>query len=332
MGKRPNVFLSYANEQQEYARQLEFELTAKGIDAWRDKTQLHAGECWPKKLGDAIAGSDAVILLWSAQANQSDLVELEWTIAVGLKKPIVSCFLDETALPSILNSSHCIADGDVQQAGEQIMGALKNLPPSVSSNQHDKLLETLAAAPVTEPQPLIQHIHTIVNQPSLSVGGNIYQVQGNIHIGTAQLLPTKKSLVERWKTWVGLMVGILTIPILFVQLQKGLPVGNQDKSQKEIHRKTEITEPGIVEQVLEGLIRDKNNELLEGVKVTLPRYFPQPGSTDVTDQFGRFQLTAKAGQEAYVEFQAEKDGFIRYEDDLQLGATTLSFTMKRNSP
>ena len=49
---------------------------------WRDKTNLHAGERWPKKLGDAIAEAEALVLLWSTDASHSDFVELEWNIVI----------------------------------------------------------------------------------------------------------------------------------------------------------------------------------------------------------------------------------------------------------
>jgi len=88
-GVVPRVFLSYSSQQLSFAHQLEAELTAKGVKVWRDKTSLHAGERWPKALGDAIATADALVLIWSAEANQSDFVELEWNIAVAMKKPVM---------------------------------------------------------------------------------------------------------------------------------------------------------------------------------------------------------------------------------------------------
>jgi len=328
----PSVFLSYSSQQLPFAQHLESALESKGVKVWRDKTNLHAGERWPKALGDAIADSDALVLLWSTEAKQSDFVELEWNIAVAMKKPAIPCLMDDTSLPPTLKPSHCISGENIHQAVAPIMAVLIGLPPSALSKQQEKILETLDTGPTAKPQQVLKHLNTVINQPNWSVGGNVYQAQGDIHIGTGQSSPTKKPLIERWQTWVGLLVGILTILTLLVQLKKELPPVQQEQSQEEVDEATAITEPQLVEQVLEGSIRDKNNALLEGVTVTLPQYFPQPGSTDVTNQLGRFRLTAKAAQEAYVEFQAEKDGFLRYEDDLQLGTTTLSFTMKRGNP
>jgi hypothetical protein len=51
---------------------------------------LRAGGRWPRKLGDAIAACPIFILIWSAHAGASDFVELEWTIAIALKRTICS--------------------------------------------------------------------------------------------------------------------------------------------------------------------------------------------------------------------------------------------------
>ncbi|GJL63607.1 MAG: hypothetical protein NPIRA04_22610 [Nitrospirales bacterium] len=86
----PSVFLSYASQDEAYAKSLEQGLTEHGITVWRDKTNLHAGERWPKRLGEAMADQNFFLLLWSHAAAQSDFVELEWNIAMAMrisKKP-----------------------------------------------------------------------------------------------------------------------------------------------------------------------------------------------------------------------------------------------------
>jgi hypothetical protein len=81
---QPSVFLSYAQKDSESAESLEQGLRVRFVLAWRDKTSLHAGEKWPKALGEAIQRSRALVLLWSAAASHSDFVELEWNIALAL--------------------------------------------------------------------------------------------------------------------------------------------------------------------------------------------------------------------------------------------------------
>jgi hypothetical protein len=85
----PSVFLSYAQADRESAEALEQGLRVRSVSAWCDKTSLHAGEKWPKALGEAIQRTSALVLLWSAAASRSEFVELEWNIALALKKPVL---------------------------------------------------------------------------------------------------------------------------------------------------------------------------------------------------------------------------------------------------
>ena len=86
----PGVFISYEHTDLKSAEALEHALRLRAIAAWRDKTNLHAGDKWPKALGEAIRQTDALLLLWSAAAFGSEFVELEWNIALALKKPIIA--------------------------------------------------------------------------------------------------------------------------------------------------------------------------------------------------------------------------------------------------
>jgi len=214
------VFISYSSQQLSFAEQLEAELESKGIKAWRDKTNLHAGERWPKALGEAIADSDALVLLWSGNAKQSDFVELEWNIAVAMEKPVMPCLLDETELPPTLKPSHRIPGKNIQQAAEQIMAAIKGLPPAAPSKQQEKLLETLDTVPAAEPQQVLKNLNAVINQPNWSVGGNVYQAQGDIHIisDTDKKKKPESTKIDNWIKWVGLGVASLTLVGLLLDL------------------------------------------------------------------------------------------------------------------
>jgi len=78
-------FLSYSREDLRQAEQIAGHIAATGITVWCDQEQLHVGQTWPKALGEAIAASDALLLLWSSRAAGSAFVELEWCTALALK-------------------------------------------------------------------------------------------------------------------------------------------------------------------------------------------------------------------------------------------------------
>lgn len=318
----PSVFISYSSQQQGVAQQLETELESKGIEVWRDKAKLHVGQRWPKALGDAIAASDAILLLWSIEANQSDFVELEWNIAVAMHKPVMPCLLDNTSLPHTLTQSNCIPGGDIHQVAEKIMAALKGLPPSVPIKQQDKLLETLDAAPETEPQQVLKHFNTIINQPNWSVGGNVYQPQGDLYIGTTKTVPTKKPLVERWQTWMGLVVSILTAVTLFLSL----PTTGKDfllswMSQSPTSRS------------LGGFIYDKQtHKPLPHVHITLTgAQLENAKKTSDTNEQGYFLFQESVPKETKVTLEAKLPGYVRvWFEDIEFGDSKMKFVMERD--
>jgi len=98
----PRAFLSYSHDDAAFAAELEEQLRAVGWDVWRDVQSLRAGDRWPRKLGDAIASFEAFVLVWSAHAARSDVVEHEWTIAVAKKRLICILTLDREPLPPTL--------------------------------------------------------------------------------------------------------------------------------------------------------------------------------------------------------------------------------------
>ena len=67
------VFLSYAHEDGAAVDGVATSLRSAGIEVWRDRERLYAGQRWPRALGEAIAAADALVLLWSNRAANSPL-------------------------------------------------------------------------------------------------------------------------------------------------------------------------------------------------------------------------------------------------------------------
>ena len=129
----PTVFLSYASQDDAYAKSLEQELTKHEITVWRDQQSLQAGQDWPKALGEAIADHDSFLLLWSIHAQESTFVNKEWNSAFAQNKPIIPVQLDTTPLPHSLQSVHSLEGQDLQQVALKIVAAV-NQQPALSSN------------------------------------------------------------------------------------------------------------------------------------------------------------------------------------------------------
>ncbi|MCK5918585.1 MAG: toll/interleukin-1 receptor domain-containing protein, partial [Cocleimonas sp.] len=143
-------FFSYSSKNLQQVLPYEQALINAGLQVWRDKNALRAGEFWPMRLGEAIDQQDSFILFWSVEAQASSFVTLEWNTAIALGKTIIPVLLDNTPLPASLRALHVIeTEKQLQQATstkpdapqktikqKAILKQLENAPEAV-----DKVLE-----------------------------------------------------------------------------------------------------------------------------------------------------------------------------------------------
>jgi hypothetical protein len=135
----PTVFLSYDRSNKGAAKRLANELGGRGITVWLDEKSLLAGELWPEALGEAIAASDALVLLWSREAAKSDSVKREWASALAQNKRVLPCLLDRTALPPSLASFHGIDARNLAESADHVansIGVVTN--PAPKSHSHKR--------------------------------------------------------------------------------------------------------------------------------------------------------------------------------------------------
>jgi WD40 repeat protein len=107
-----SAFISYSSRDLDVAREVEQLLMSAevGWAPWRDEQRLERD--WSDEIAQALARSDALVLLWSAQAAQSRWVRNEWLTARALEKPIVPLLADATPLPPPLATLHgLVLDG-----------------------------------------------------------------------------------------------------------------------------------------------------------------------------------------------------------------------------
>ena len=102
--KAGTVFISYAREDEVWARERAWVLRAAGKNVFLDLDRIDAGAVWSDVLLTKVAEAELVWLLWSRDAAQSGWVKREYTEA--LKKgdgAIRIDRLDDTSLPSELS-------------------------------------------------------------------------------------------------------------------------------------------------------------------------------------------------------------------------------------
>lgn len=78
-----SVFVSYASQDEKWARQLISELSEKGIDVWDAQSKLLPGDNWALEVGKALGRAQAIIVLVSPAATRSENVrrEIEFALA-----------------------------------------------------------------------------------------------------------------------------------------------------------------------------------------------------------------------------------------------------------
>lgn len=99
------VFISYGRASEAVAKRVEGALKAAGHGAWRDD-QLPAHQAYAKVIEQRLRGADAVVVLWSAQAAQSEWVRAEADFARSERK-LVQAQLDDTLPPIPFNQIQC---------------------------------------------------------------------------------------------------------------------------------------------------------------------------------------------------------------------------------
>ena len=158
-----NVFLSYASADSLLVQELQDQLAKHGLQIWRDKDNLYGGQQWPKMLGEAIADSNALLLIWSNHAVDSQYVEMEWCTAVALKKPIIPCWLDDTELPASLRSLQAVDARKPEAAVSKILSFIQSEKPGEPAHDAD-VIRKLAEIPFRDPERVLQFVKTSFKQ------------------------------------------------------------------------------------------------------------------------------------------------------------------------
>jgi hypothetical protein len=83
------VFICYANQDEEIANDVCSALESNGISCWMAPRDVTAGEDWDKAIMDAIPACRVVVIILSARSNDSPYCVGEIRTAFDLKKEIL---------------------------------------------------------------------------------------------------------------------------------------------------------------------------------------------------------------------------------------------------
>ena len=298
----PRAFLSYSHDDEAFVAALEKQLPSVGWDVWLDVHNLRAGDRWPRKLGDAIAASEAFVLVWSAHAALSAFVELEWVTAVALKRPICILTLDGEPRPPTLSSYQAHPASPADTAAQWLSGiTLEKAPADAAA----PVLEKLAATTYIEPSRIAAQLRATFVQQGWNVSGPVYQSAGDMHVHIDGR-DSRKSL------YITAVVVILAIVIGTLVYRP--------------HTASFSTEQEAVMQPFGGFVQDQQGLPLEGVTVMAPTQ----NITVVTDRLGHFSFQLQLPANTNFRLVAKKPGYEVLTADPPAGDTTFNFTLRKS--
>jgi hypothetical protein len=257
------VFLSYARDDLDAARDLESALVAAAIMVWRDQGGLYGGAQWPKAIGEAIASSDALLLVWSLRAARSHFVEFEWTTAMALKKAIIPCFLDETSLPPSLSAVNGIPCNDLDAVLYAITRAIESTAGQADPVRESKVIDKLRGVNSAKPENALQTAKAVFSQEGWVVGSS-YTAGGNIIIN-------QRSWKEVVLSALAAAVLVVIIVLYFTSDQKDNGKGQEGGTNIRNDNHSQSAGSSFT-----GFVLDQNNNPIDGASLEIKEL---PGQT-----------------------------------------------------
>jgi hypothetical protein len=93
-----DIYISYTQEDSDFAFVLMTEIQKAGSNAWMDKARLAPGMDWSEEIDKGIREAFAMIVVMSPSAKASEYVTYEWSFAVGAGIYVIPILYKKTAL------------------------------------------------------------------------------------------------------------------------------------------------------------------------------------------------------------------------------------------
>jgi hypothetical protein len=110
------VFISYSHKDKEYARQLADEMKRRGIEVWIDD-RIEYGDVWTRVIQENLERCQAMILIMTSNAYNSEWVQNELAFAQQIKKPILPLLLEGRSWLSLASTQYADVQGGKMPPG-----------------------------------------------------------------------------------------------------------------------------------------------------------------------------------------------------------------------
>ncbi len=102
-----HIFISFADEDREFAEILTHQLKNSGLLVWEDYSMHQSQTNWYLAIEQVIRNASAIIIVMSPVAKRSESVTYEWIVALGAEVPIILAQWKEVSLHPRLASLPC---------------------------------------------------------------------------------------------------------------------------------------------------------------------------------------------------------------------------------
>lgn len=263
--KRLLVFISHANEDNAAAKRLYKRLKDDGFDPWLDEERLLPGQNWSLEIEKALRASDVILLCFSAvSVAKSGFIQKEYKRAMDIlqEKPegtifVIPIRLDECEMPNFIRELHWM---DYPADYDKLLLSLQ------SRSGGDAMPKQPAPKKETRPR-----------KPAASKksGGNIFNVQGGIHVGRDFVDGDQVNYIDNSQ-----VINNISTPVQFIdELQRLKAEIERLKSLPNVEpaavRRLTAVEGDIQDAILEAEkdqpIAERINSTLDGAKETMQK-------------------------------------------------------------
>lgn len=146
----PTIFISHSTTNNDQTRIIADTLKQAGYGVWVDFESITDGTRWAREIQDGLDACDAVVVVLSTPARQSEWVEKECLYAFGLNKPVFIALIEDVPLPLYLvNIQYTDCRQDLVERLADLIDAMKQNLKSGDSLT-DYVAEDATAAPTED--------------------------------------------------------------------------------------------------------------------------------------------------------------------------------------
>jgi len=151
-----HVFISYASEDRELAREVRSRLSNAQKQGWLDSTSIIIGGDYRQEIDKAIRTAAAVVVLLTPHSVRSQYVTYEWAFALGAGVPVLPLMAKRARIHLRLEPLQCLDFTGSRRPWSQLVAHLESDRRSLSSSTPNREPTIFARFELERGQPIRQ--------------------------------------------------------------------------------------------------------------------------------------------------------------------------------